>query len=268
MEIIDLSLPIDDEAFEMHPVKITRWEHKWGGDNFGKIWAKKQGLKARLRHLLGKKRIDHRSFKDEAFLSLERVSATVHTGTHLDSPYHYGPHCEGKQSPWIDEIPLEWCYGNGVVIDVSHKKPGEFITEDDIKEALKKIDYELKPYDIVLIRTGADKLWGTPKYHGQYPGMSREAVAYIVGCGVKVLGIDTTGLDRPTQFMVKDYLATQDNSYLWPAHFYGREKAYWHMERLANLDKIPQPHGFKVICFPVRIKNTGAAWVRAVAVIE
>ncbi len=37
------------------------------------------------------------------------------------------------------EIPLEWCYGNGVVLDFSHKKKGESIEVKDLREALKKI---------------------------------------------------------------------------------------------------------------------------------
>ena len=268
MKIIDLSLPIDDSVFEPHPVEITRWEHKRGGDRFGRIWAKSHGIKGILNYVTGKERITHGSFKDGAFLALERVSATVHTGTHLDAPYHYGPLSEGKRAKQIEEIPLEWCYSDGIVLDLTHKNHRELITEEDIRKAIDKIEYEIKPFDIVLIHTGADKFWGTKKYFSQYVGMSREAVAYIVNFKVKVIGIDTFGFDRPTYTMIKDFLNTKDSSYLWPAHFYGREKEYCHIERLANLDQIPRPYGFKVACFPIKIKGAGAAWVRAVAIIE
>jgi len=40
------------------------------------------------------------------------------------------------------------------------------------------------------------------------------------------------------------------------------------MEKLTNLEKIPIPHGFKVSCFPVKIKAAYAGWVRAVAIVE
>jgi len=36
---------------------------------------------------------------------------------------------------------------------------------------------------------------------------------------------------------------------------------------LANLEKLPD-FGFKVVCFPIRIKNTGAAWARVVALLD
>lgn len=268
MRIIDLSLPIDDSVFEPHQIEIRRWEHKEGGDRFGWRWAKSRGIKGILKHLTGRERITHDSFKDGVFLSLEWVRATVHCGTHIDAPYHFGPLSGGERARKAEEIPLEWCYGDGVVLDCSHRGPGESITRADIEKALDEIKYDIKPLDIVLIHTGTDKLWGTKKYFSQFAGVSREAIDYIVGFQVKVIGIDTFSFDRPLNLMVKDFLNTKDSSYLWPAHFYGREKEYYHIERLANLDKIPSPYGFKVACFPIKITGVGAAWVRAVAIIE
>jgi len=268
MRLIDLSLPIDDSVFEPHPVEITRWEHRSGGDRLGWFWAKSQGIKGIIKRIIGKERITRDSFKDGLFLSLEWVKATVHHGTHIDAPYHFGPLSEGGKAKKAEDIPLEWCYGNGVVLDCSGKGGGGVITEEDIKKALSKIKYQLKPLDIVLIRTDADKLWGTKKYFTQFAAVDRGAVAYIVGFGVKVIGSDAFNFDRPVPAMVGDYLRTGDNSYLWPTHFYGREKEYCHIERLANLDKIPQPYGFKIACFPIKIVGVGAAWVRAVAIID
>jgi len=268
MKIIDLSLPIDDSVFEPISVEIKRWGHKRGGDRFGLRWALSKGIRGILNYITGRERITHHSFKDGNFLALEQVKAIVHIGTHLDAPYHFGPLCEGKIARKIGDIPLEWCYGNGVVLDLSHKRPGEFITKEDIKGALKRIGYEIRPFDIVLIYTGADRFWGRREYFSHFPGMSREAVAYILGFEVKVIGIDAFSFDRPFHFMIRDFLNTKDNTYLWPAHFYGREREYCHIERLANLDKIPRPYGFKVACFPIKIREASAAWVRAVAIIE
>ena len=268
MRIIDLSLPIDDGVFEPHPVEIKRWEHGEGGDRFGRIWAKSHGIRGILNYITGRERITRNSFKDGAFLSLEWVRATVHSGTHLDAPYHFGPLSQGKEAKKIEEVPLEWCYGDGVVLDCSQKEPGGLITREDIEKALDRIKYEIKPFDIVFIYTGADKLWGTRKYYSHFVGVSREALAYILDFEVKVVGIDAFSFDRPLNKMVTDFLKTKDNAHLWPAHFYGREKEYCHVERLANLDKIPSPYGFRVACFPIKIKGVGAAAVRAVAIIE
>lgn len=122
--------------------------------------------------------------------------------------------------------------------------------------------------DIVLIRTDTDKKWGKPNYFYEAPGMSREATKFLVESGVKIIGIDCYSLDKPFMAMVKQYYRTNDKKCLWPAHFYGREKEYCHIERLTNLDKIPMNYGFKFCCFPIKLKEMGAAWVRAVAIIE
>ena len=39
------------------------------------------------------------------------------------------------------------------------------------------------------------------------------------------------------------------------------------IEKLANLDSLPRPHGFYVSCLPVKIHRASAAWCRAVALV-
>jgi kynurenine formamidase len=174
----------------------------------------------------------------------------------------------GKPAKTIDEIPLEWCYGDGVVIDVRHRKAGEYITLDDIKKGLKKINYQLKPGNIVLIETGGDKRWRFSDYPDASPGMSGEATEWIIDQGVKVIGIDGFGFDRPFKKMAEDFKKGVKGA-LWPSHHdVGRQKEYCHIEKMANLDKIPKPYGFKVACFPVKIAKAGAGWCRAVAILE
>lgn len=55
---------------------------------------------------------------------------------------------------------------------------------------------------------------------------------------------------------------------LFPAHFMGRKKEYYHLEKLSNLDKVPVSHGFKIAAFPIKVKNGSAGYVRAVAFVE
>jgi kynurenine formamidase len=49
-----------------------------------------------------------------------------------------------------------------------HKKPGELISTDDLKKSLGEMRYELKPFDIVLVMTGADRLWGKQEYWSEF----------------------------------------------------------------------------------------------------
>jgi cyclase len=59
-----------------------------------------------------------------------------------------------------------------------------------------------------------------------------------------------------------------DPNALWPSHIYGRQREYLQIEKLANLDQLPRPVGFKLCAFPVKIEGGSAAWTRAVAILE
>lgn len=266
MKIIDLSLAIDDKAFEVHPLRIERTSHKEGVEKINKVIMSRtpEGAKD---FESGKRIIKKEQLPDEEFLSLEMVYSSVHSGTHLDYSFHYGSKSEGRESKTAEEIPLQWCFADGVRLDLTHKDSSEVIKDEDIKQALAKINYELKPADIVLLYTGSDKLFGSPEYFSDYPGVDISTIDYLLDKSIKVFGVDTMGIDRPYKFMMKDFLEKKDPSVLWPAHFYGRKREFIHIERLANLGSLPDT-GFKVICFPVKIRKTGAAWARVVAQIS
>lgn len=200
--------------------------------------------------------------------AVEFVRLTTHSGTHLDAPYHYHPTMDkGKPAMTIDQVPLEWCFQDGVVLDFSHKEDGERITAADVKAELERIVYTLKPLDIVLIRTGADAAWGKPEYLTKGAGMTRESTLFLLDQGVRVVGIDAWSWDRPLPFLAREFQETGDPSVIWEAHFAGIERGYCHMEKLTNLDKIPHANGFKVACFPVKIKGASGGWTRPVAIL-
>jgi kynurenine formamidase len=198
--------------------------------------------------------------------AVEEVRAITHTGTHVDAPFHYGPLSGGAPARTIDEVPLEWCFAPGVVLDMRHKLADEFIHVSDLEGALRRIDYRPRPLDIILIQTGADRRLESQEYFAQ-PGLGREGVLWLLELGVKVIGIDAYTLDRPFASMVSDYRRTGDGRFIWPAHFAGLTREYCQIEKLANLDQIPRPHGFYVSCMPVKIEGASAGWCRAVALV-
>ncbi|MHA2390433.1 MAG: cyclase family protein [Promethearchaeota archaeon] len=197
----------------------------------------------------------------------DQLTLGVHMGTHMDAPWHYHPTSEGKKSKTIDEIPIEYCFSDGVVLDMTHKEVGDLISTNDIQDALKKIKYTLKPLDIVLIRTDADKYWDTLKYWTDYSGVGREGTIWLIDQGIKVVGTDAAGWDRPFHFQAREFRETGNKNLIWEGHYAGIEREYYQMEKLTNLDKLP-PHGFKVSCFPIKILKASAAWVRPVAIIK
>ena len=199
--------------------------------------------------------------------ALEEVSLTTHSGTHLDAPYHYHPTMNQGERAWtIDEIPLDWCYGDGVVVDFSDKPDGYAVTIADFEKEFARLNYQLKPKDIVLVHTGASQDWGQASYMHRGCGMGREVTLWLIEQGIRVMGTDAWSWDRPLSFIAADFDRTKDKSLIWEGHFSGIEKAYCHLEKLTNLDQLPAT-GFTFSCFPIKIKGASAGWVRAVAMV-
>jgi kynurenine formamidase len=250
---IDLSVPLEDGAVsEPMPARIQYARHDGEG-------------REQMERFFGVKPEDL-VYSEGRGWAIEEVQAITHTGTHVDAPYHYGPQSEGRIARTIDEVPLEWCLAPGVVLDMRHKQPGDFIEVADLQAALDKIEYQLKPLDIVLLQTGADKRIDSTAYFAQ-PGLGREGTLWLVEQGVKVIGIDAYTIDRPFLNMMSDYERTGDGRYIWPAHFAGITREYCQIEKLANLDRIGRAHGFWVSCLPVKIAGASAGWCRAVALV-
>jgi len=226
-------------------------------------------------HALGTEEMKHcfpglteRDLPDHLGWATESVSLCTHSGTHLDAPYHYHPTMDrGRPALTIDEIPLEWCFGDGVLLDFRHKSDGDPITAEDLEQELRQIDYSIKPLDIVLIQTGADAAWGTSRYCESGAGMTRESTLYLTEKGVRVSGIDAWSWDRPLPVLARELRQTGNAKVIWEAHFAGMEIGYCHMEKMANLSSIGRPYGFTVCCFPIRIKRASAGWCRPVALI-
>lgn len=191
---------------------------------------------------------------------------STHSATHVDAPLHFGPTCEGKPSRSIDHVPLEWCYGEAVLLDMTHKGAGEIIGLKDLKAALKKINHHLKAREIVLLRTDATKHYDEHNFDMLSPGLGRESLLWLLDQGIRTIGIDANNLDIGTAYMVQR-LKEGNPEQFFQCHYLGREREYIHAEKLANLDQIPRPTGFQVALFPVKVEKGSAGWCRAVAIV-
>jgi kynurenine formamidase len=198
----------------------------------------------------------------------ETVTLRTHSGTHLDAPYHYHTTMNrGERAITIDEVPLEWCFQQGVKLDFRHLPDGYVVTPDDVQSELNRIAHELRPLDIVLINTRAGDRYGYQDYVETGIGMGRAATLYLLNQGVRVTGIDAWGWDAPFKYMAQRFSETGDAGLIWEGHRAGMEIGYCHLEKLHNLDALPST-GFRVCCFPVKIKGASAGWTRAVAILE
>lgn len=198
----------------------------------------------------------------------ENLSISSHLGTHVDAPWHYGSTSGGKPARTIDQIDLSELYCDAVVLDLTHKKgTGDAITVDDLRNALEKVNYQIKEGDAVLIRTDHDKYALSDPIRYNYPGLIRESALWLSQQGATIGGTDATGWDRPFHVMIGEYMQTRDKSKIWDAHYAHREKDFFVVQQLANLEQLP-PHGFKVGFFPLRLVGTSAAPARVVAFLN
>ena len=249
-KFIDLSLSIEDSASEVIPVQLRYFTHREGAEQMAQIFG-----------------VNADDLPDKLGWAGEEVRLITHAGTHMDAPWHYGPVSEDRPARTIDEVPLEWCYGRGIVLDLRELEEGAEITVEDLEDALRKLNYRLQPGDIVLLQTGAARWWGDKSYPDRGVGLGCEATLWLVKQGVRVIGTDSWGLDRPFSHMREEFQRTKDVNCIWPSHYAGRLQEYCQIEKLTNLDLLP-PLGFIVMCFPIKVTKASAGWTRVVAMFQ
>ncbi len=251
-QFYDLNVPLEDSPSEPLSLSITYFNHE-------------QSAEVMAQYL----QCDVDDFPERQGWGVESVQASTHNGTHVDAPWHYFPTSMGKPARTIDEMPLEWFFRDGVRLDFRHIEKGGVITVADIQQALRKINYTLKPYDIVMLWTDTDKLWGDAEYFNSGAGLTMESTLWLIQeQGIRVIGTDCWGLDRPFWAVVQQFKKDGDTSKIWEAHRAGIEQEYCQIEKLANLDQLPSATGFKVACFPVKVANASAGWTRVVAIYD
>ncbi|GAB2678779.1 cyclase family protein [Nocardia goodfellowii] len=239
-ELIDISSDIGNHAEGPFGTRIDALEPEPGAAFFCENVLPKIAA-----HAVG--RLRAADFPDGAFLRHEMVHASVHAGSHIDAPGHYGPAADGVQRE-INSAPLRSFLGPGLLFDVAAVQTS-VITRTEIV-----LPEGTRPGTIVLIRTGGDK------------AIAAEVIEYLLDAGIDVIGTDGASFDGPFEPMIERFLADGDRESLWPAHVLGRRRPYYQIERLANLDKLPAA-GFFVIALPVLIAGATAAWTRAIAVL-
>jgi kynurenine formamidase len=188
----------------------------------------------------------------------------THNSTHIDAPWHYNSRIRGERAQTIDELPLDWFFGPGVVLDMTAKGDGERIDVDDLEGELGRVGHELSAGDIVLVRTGRDAFLEELAYLALGPAVTAEATRWLYERGVRVMGIDAWGWDGPLHLQAQEALERDQPGIFWAAH--QSDLDYCQMERLTNLVELPAS-GFRVACFPLRIAGASAAPARVVAMV-
>lgn len=218
-----------------------------------------------------------RAMNEKISYTGDAISMYTHMGTHIDALNHFGLNGQiwngftpeehlgdkGWKRTGAETIPA--IIARGVLIDVMESKgqklePNYRITSTDLKEALKKQKVSLKPGDVVLIRTGQARLYeNAPAYLNQYPGISLDAVQWLVeDQQIMLLGADNLSLEAfPSE--------REDN---WvPIHTYLlAEKGMMFIEQM-NLESlsVDQVYEFAFIAASLKLRGASAAPMRPIA---
>ena len=245
VEVVDLARPIRRESME----RMTSVVRTHGSARRQRQWAKHLGMP------LG---------DVEARGSWDQVEAPTRAGTHLAAPARWA-----QQGRTVEEVPLDWCIGRGVVLDVADGLRDRSVDLTELRRALARAGHEVKPGDVVLFHTGAEAAWdGDPAYPDAGRGVAVEALEWLIGEGVRMIGTDAESFDRPRPAMVSD--ARRGNRHaLFPVL---RAARGWDAVQLLQVGGLTamaarRPTGFWVDAAPVKVEGAGSGWCRPVAFV-
>jgi kynurenine formamidase len=131
---------------------------------------------------------------------------SMHMGTHVDAPLH-----SIQEGRTIDQYTLEQFMGEGVVIDLRAKTPGQEITEAD----LRSFDDTIGERDIVFMCTDWSKRRGlNADYLYRWPYLGQAGCSYLVKKRVKAVGTESMSIagwsgSVPTQGPISKYPASE-----------------------------------------------------------
>lgn len=106
----------------------------------------------------------------------------------------------------------------------------------------------------VLVHTGWDAYWRTPRYGTGHPFLTRDAAELLVAERAGLVGIDSLNIDD-----------TADGTR--PVHSLLLGAGIPVVEHLCGLDGVPDT-GFRFFAAPVRVKGMGSFPVRAFAIVD
>ena len=118
--------------------------------------------------------------EDGSSFNVSRLEMSVHSGTHIDAPYHI----LGGDSPTVEQIALKTLSGRVYVLDLPDV---DLITSRILKDA------EIPPRTRrLLIKTSNSKLWAdrVAEFHKDFAAVSPDGAQYLVDRGVKLVGVD------------------------------------------------------------------------------
>lgn len=117
-------------------------------------------------------------------VQVTRFACGSHTGTHVDAPAHF---VRGGQT--LAEIPLARWSGPAWVVEVPQAEAiavGHLLTDWPAHDVVERL----------LIKSPNSDRWDTPVAGQIWQGLSVEAAEWLVGMGVRLVGIDALSIEN------------------------------------------------------------------------
>ena len=164
------------------------------------------------------------------------VELMDHVGTHIEAPLH----CL-KDGMDLSQIPLERLTGDAVILDLREAYSDAGVTIEQVRKAAEEAG-GLNVNDIVFCMMGETDYFST------------EALRWLVEAGVKLMGVDSAGVELPHSISH----ANENHLMLFRA-------GVPLIERLANLDKLSKSR-VKVYALPIPVVGLDAFPLRVIAI--
>ena len=177
--------------------------------------------------------------EDGSNANVTRLDMGVHTGTHVDAPYHFL-----QDGVTVDQLNLSLLTGRAYVL---HLPDVDEITAAVLEEA------QIPPRTRrVLFKTRNSDLWaeGETEFQTDFVGLSENGAEYLVRRGVKLVGMD--------------YLSIAPFKKSRPTHERLLEAEVVVVEGL-NLTEVEQGR-YTIYCLPLKIANSDGAPARAILI--
>jgi len=163
------------------------------------------------------------------------LSMSVHSGTHLDAPFHFTP-----DGATIDSLPLDLFVGPVVVVHIV--EADRYITAEHVAAL------DLGDTPRVLFKTRNSELLRKSKYDPDFVAFSVDAAQALVARRVRLVGLD--------------YLSVAHADEQVPVHRAFLDHGVALLEGV-DLSEI-KPGRYELFCFPVRLQGSDGAPCRAV----
>jgi arylformamidase len=177
--------------------------------------------------------------EDGSNANVSRVDMGVHTGTHVDAPFHFL-----QDGITVDKLDLSLLAGRAYVL---HLPDVDLITASVLEDA------QIPPRTRrVLFKTRNSDYWAgsDPDFQTEFVGLSEDGAEYLVRRGVKLVGVD--------------YLSVAPFHQSRPTHEKLLSAGVVIVEGL-DLSKVSQGR-YTIYCLPLKLANSDGAPARAILI--